>query len=274
MAVTVGAAVLAMTGIAWATVPGSNAVIHACYHVKRGGQLDGGSTLRLIDPSGNGNPHSKACKHNEVRLDWSQHGVPGPQGLQGPQGPKGDPGPQGPEGQQGPKGSQGATGPQGPDGQQGPKGSQGATGPQGPDGQQGPKGSQGATGPKGSQGATGPQGPKGDTGLAGAAAPHFFARLHADGSIDTASANVVRDPNVTGKFTFAGSVGQYQVDFGREVEGCVAVASMYGSGDQFTNTGDAGYAVTSFTSHQQVGVIVFGPDGKPRNAPFSLIVAC
>jgi hypothetical protein len=49
---------------------------------------------------------------------------------------------------------------------------------------------------------------------------------------------------------------------------------MYGSGNQFTDTGDAGYAVTSFTSAQQVGVIVFGPDGKPKDAPLNLIVAC
>ena len=193
-------------GVAAGAIPDSNGVIHACYHVNGQGQLDSDADLRVIDPTGNGNADTKACKRHEAALDWNQAGAQGPQG------------------------------------------------------------------PQGAQGDTGPQGPKGDTGPAGADAPRVFARLNADGSIAASSPSVV--PNYTGKFTFTGSVGQYQVGFNQDVEGCVAVANMYGSGNQFTNTGDAGYAVTSFTSHFQVGVIVFGPDGRPKNASFNLIVAC
>ena len=108
-------AAFAVAGVALATIPDSNGVIHGCY-------MKNGGTLRLVDDS-------SQCKSNETTLDWNKQGVAGPLGAQGPQGPQGP---------QGDKGDTGAQGPQGPDGAQGPKGDTGATGPAGP---QGPAGS-------------------------------------------------------------------------------------------------------------------------------------
>jgi hypothetical protein len=157
--------------------------------------------------------------------------------------------------------------------QQGPAGPQGATGPQGPAGPAGTAGDQGPAGPSGPQGPAGPQGPKGDTGTQGppgAAATQFFARLDADGNVLAASPTVLRD-QFTGKFTFAGSVGQYQVHFNRTVSDCVPVASAHA---RTLNNADAAFADVSFTSTTQVGVTVFKPNGTPVDQGFDLIVEC
>lgn len=92
-------------GLAYASIPDQNQVIHGCYKT-----LDG--KLRVID-TGAGD----SCLSSEVSLDWNQQGPQGPTGPQGPQGPAG------PSGSQGPQGIQGI---QGPQGQQGPVGSGGA----------------------------------------------------------------------------------------------------------------------------------------------------
>jgi hypothetical protein len=76
------AAVAALAGAAYATIPGSDGVIHGCY-AKSGG------TLRVIDAS------VTNCKSTETSLNWDQHGQPGPQG------PQGEPGPAGPQGEPG-----------------------------------------------------------------------------------------------------------------------------------------------------------------------------
>ncbi len=93
-------------GVAYASIPDSSGVIHACYHVNGQGAVEGGSTLRVIDPTSS-NKEGRACKKDEASLDFNQTG---PQGAQGPQGP------QGPQGQQGPQGPQGAAGKDGKDG--------------------------------------------------------------------------------------------------------------------------------------------------------------
>ncbi len=82
--VIVGALVVA-GGIAYATVPDSSGVIHACYHVNGQGSVDGSGTLRVIDPSSS-NKDGSACKKDEKALDFNQQG---PQGATGPQGPSG-----------------------------------------------------------------------------------------------------------------------------------------------------------------------------------------
>jgi hypothetical protein len=64
-------------GLAWATIPGPDGLITACY-------LKSGGTLRVIDPS------VTKCKSSETRLTWN---VAGQQGLQGPEGPAGPAGP-------------------------------------------------------------------------------------------------------------------------------------------------------------------------------------
>lgn len=74
--VAVGALLVA-GGIAYATIPDSKGVIHACYKMNAG-------TLRVID-SGS----AQTCSSSETLLDWSQTGPQGPQGVQGPQGLQG-----------------------------------------------------------------------------------------------------------------------------------------------------------------------------------------
>ena len=112
LAVAVAALVLALAGVAWATIPDSSGVIHGCYRSQPGlgflGPRKG--ALRVIDPSAGGK-----CTVGETAIQWNQTGP------QGPQGPKGD------TGATGPQGATGATGAQGP---QGPTG---ATGPAGPE---------------------------------------------------------------------------------------------------------------------------------------------
>ncbi len=81
-----GVAVLLVGGVAYATIPGPDGVIHGCY-------LPGVGDLRVIDPTlAPPNavplelPTAYACALNEIPLSWNQTGPPGPPG------PKGDPG--------------------------------------------------------------------------------------------------------------------------------------------------------------------------------------
>jgi hypothetical protein len=70
-------AVMAVAGgVAYATIPDSSGVIHACY-----GPL---GVLRVIDTDA-----GQHCTANEKPLSWSQAGPQGPQGPPGPQGPAG-----------------------------------------------------------------------------------------------------------------------------------------------------------------------------------------
>jgi len=81
--------------VAYAAVPDSNGVIHACYRTSSG---DIGR-LRIIDTA-----KKQACKSYESNLTWNHtgpQGLQGPQGLTGPQGPKGDTGARGIQGPSG-----------------------------------------------------------------------------------------------------------------------------------------------------------------------------
>jgi hypothetical protein len=230
--VLAAATLLVGGGVAFASIQASGGVIHAC--------VDQAGHLRVADGS---------CKHAETALDWNQQGQPGAVGPTGPAGPAGVKGDTGPAG---PAGATGATGPPGP------AGANGATG---------------ATGPAGPAGAAGPQGPKGDTGAQGppgAGTTQFFARLGADGTVLAASSTVLRD-QFTGKFTFGGSVGQYQVHFDQTVSDCVPVASAHA---RTLDNADAAYATVSFTSSSQVGVTVYKSDGTPVDQSFDLIMEC
>jgi type VI secretion system secreted protein Hcp len=79
------AVVLAVGGVAVASIPDANNVINGCYS-------NGAGTLRVIDTS------SMACTSKETAISWNQQGVPGTPGIPGtpgapgPAGPKGDPG--------------------------------------------------------------------------------------------------------------------------------------------------------------------------------------
>jgi hypothetical protein len=90
-------ALLLTAGIAYATIPDSNGVIHGCFG-KSGGDV------RVIDNT------VTNCSKTESALTWNIQGAQGPQGVQGPAGPAG------PQGVPGPTGPQGPAGPQGPSG--------------------------------------------------------------------------------------------------------------------------------------------------------------
>jgi hypothetical protein len=122
--------------VAFAQIPDSNGVIHACYHTGNGG-------IRVVDdPS--------ECTSGEAPLEWYQTGAAGAQGPAGPQGPIGPAGVDGAQGAQGPQGSPGVDGAQGAEGPQGSPGVDGVDGADGADGAQGP---QGPAGPPGAGGA-------------------------------------------------------------------------------------------------------------------------
>lgn len=133
-AILTAALLVGTVATAYASIPGSDAVLHACYTNRVG-------SLRVVDPSA-----GQQCLPTETAIQWNQQGPPG---LTGPQGP------QGPAGSQGPKGDTGATGAAGAQGVAGATGPAGAPGAQGPPG---PKGDTGDVGPQGPQGAQGPAG--------------------------------------------------------------------------------------------------------------------
>ena len=68
--VLVAAGLAVAAGVAYATIPGSNGVIHGCYN-KAG-------VLRVIDVS-----DGTACVAGETALEWNQQGPQGPQGPPG-----------------------------------------------------------------------------------------------------------------------------------------------------------------------------------------------
>jgi hypothetical protein len=97
----------------------------------------------------------------------------------------------------------------------------------------------------------------------------YFARLNADGSIDMASPTVIRDPELTGRFTTT-STGHYQVDFGFRIGDCVPVATY----DNNVGGSTFGYVTAGIESSVQVTVRTFRADGTPVDAPFDVILAC
>ena len=68
---------LAIAGVASASIPGPDGVIHGCYTKKNG-------TLRVIDLG-----VSATCSSSESAISWNQQGPQGPGGAPGPAGPTG-----------------------------------------------------------------------------------------------------------------------------------------------------------------------------------------
>src|SRR5438309_694827 len=101
---TVGA-LIALGGIAYATIPDLSGLISACYSSTSG-------ALRVIDSAAK-------CSAAERALSWNQTG---PAGAQGPQGLKGDTGAAGAQGLKGDTGAAGAQGSAGPTGAAGTTG--------------------------------------------------------------------------------------------------------------------------------------------------------
>jgi hypothetical protein len=94
---------LALGGIAYASIPDSSGVIHACYNT---GSNPSGA-LRVIDTA-----KGVTCSRNEKPIAWNQAGPQGPQGPEGPTGSRGSTGPTGPLGVTGATGPTGPTGPE------------------------------------------------------------------------------------------------------------------------------------------------------------------
>lgn len=81
-AALLGATVMAGIGsIAWATIPGGDGIISACYKDRTG-------VLRVIDAE-----QDAGCRRNETPISWNQQGSQGEQGVPGAQGEQGEPGP-------------------------------------------------------------------------------------------------------------------------------------------------------------------------------------
>jgi hypothetical protein len=109
IAVTV-AGVLMAVGVAYATIPGGDGVIHACYNATA--NPSGG--LRVIDAGA-----GIKCAKNEKALDFNQQGPKGDQGVKGDPCLSSEPacvGPRGPAGIDGADGTNGAPGAAGPAG--------------------------------------------------------------------------------------------------------------------------------------------------------------
>ena len=87
MVVAVIALLVALGGVAAASIPGKGGVISACY-------LKTGGSLRVFDTSKPG--ASGRCHQNERTLTWNRQGPQGIRGQQGIQGVKGNTGPPGP----------------------------------------------------------------------------------------------------------------------------------------------------------------------------------
>jgi hypothetical protein len=92
---------LIASGIAYASIPDANGVVHTCYSQAQG-------TWRPIDYP------TQKCRSNETMLDLNQTGPQGPIGPKGGTGPAGPAGPAGSQGAPGPKGDSGPAGPAGP----------------------------------------------------------------------------------------------------------------------------------------------------------------
>lgn len=73
----VGAGALGVAGIALASIPAADGVIHGCYHTTNG-------NLRVVDDA-----TTASCRTGETAIQWNQTGPEGPQGVPGPAGPQG-----------------------------------------------------------------------------------------------------------------------------------------------------------------------------------------
>jgi len=105
VAVAISGAAIATGATAYASIPDSGGIIHACYRTPVG-------HLRLVDTDAQ-------CRAGETTLSWDHNGQSGPAG---PTGPTGDTGPAGAKGSQGDPGSPGEAGPTGDTGPAGPAG--------------------------------------------------------------------------------------------------------------------------------------------------------
>ena len=231
-------AAMLFAGVAWASIPDSNGVIHGCY-------LNRGGAIRVID-SGAG----QRCTRQETPIEWNETGPAGPAGQ------KGDPG------DKGPPGDKGDPGPPGPKGDPGEKGD---SGPQGPKGDPGEKGDPGDKGPPGDKG---DPGPKGDAGDPGADAIGLWAVIGATGSL-------LRGQNAVSVAYAPGGI--YVVTFDRPVSDCAYLATLARrtGGDITSGSLAPGeIAVGPGSATNTVAVNTFDSAGTLQDRAFHLGVAC
>ena len=93
------ALMISLGGVAWATIPSSNGIIHACFNTQTG-------AVRVVDAAQGGS----LCATGEQGLTWASSG---PRGLRGDKGPRGSVGRIGRQGPPGPRGGRGPAGPSG-----------------------------------------------------------------------------------------------------------------------------------------------------------------
>jgi hypothetical protein len=93
--VVVVVAVAAAGGIAYASIPDTQGVIHACYSTN-GATATNGTQLSIIDPA------RASCTKNQQSIAWSQTGPPGQDGADGQDGQDGQDGAKGDKGDPGP----------------------------------------------------------------------------------------------------------------------------------------------------------------------------
>jgi hypothetical protein len=155
-------------GIAFAAVPDSGNVYHAC-------MLKATLTTRMIDPSLPSDSPLGHCTRLETEITWNQKGSPGAPGAAGKDGKDGV-SVQSADAETGAPGTAASAAfdsstrnlhlkiPQGETGAKGEKGESGADGAPGVRGDKGETGADGAPGPKGDMGDPGPQGIQGPPG--------------------------------------------------------------------------------------------------------------
>jgi Collagen triple helix repeat (20 copies) len=239
-------------GVALATIPGSDGVIHGCY-AKSGG------ALRVIDAS------VTTCKTGETSLDWSMTGPQGPAGLQGP---KGDPGPQGAKGDPGPQGAKGDPGPQGPKGDPGPAGTTGTNGRDGQSVVSLPLSSGDSNCPNGGSQFTAANGVayacNGAPGQ-GSSGATIWATIDLDGTLIAGSGVV--------SITHTGT-GLYDIQLSRDVDSCSAVGAPNDADSQVAVAGlGHGGDPTQVQVHTFYGYNIFGGVNGGDSA-FSLAFFC
>lgn len=148
-AATASILLLALAANAFASIPDSNQVYHACMQTGNLPLPNAGS-IRMIDTD-----RGQTCNRFETPISWDANGATGATGATGASGMTGP---------QGAVGLTGATGPQGIAGATGVSGSNGLNGANGDTGPSGPTGAAGPSGPAGTDGSSGPSGPSGPAG--------------------------------------------------------------------------------------------------------------
>ena len=92
----------------------------------------------------------------------------------------------------------------------------------------------------------------------------LFAEVRADGTVDNSSGGVT---------TVSHGSGNYDVDFGRNVAACTAVATLGPSTGSILPPGEVSLTDTTGNA-ESVSVITWNSDGTSTNKPFRLVVVC